>query len=841
MTTRRIAAFFMIVSLAVFLGLLGRNVWVQLRGLSVAETDNMQWTILQLETEIANLQVALSQATLDTTRDVAWVRLRADIALSRLSPIVNGNTRDLFTGDPEGEAVLAAVNAFADDAIAVLDAPGDLTRNDLVALRDLTEAIRPSVRQLALLGLEQGTVRSEARRAEFARLLRWTGGTAFALIIGLVLLLGALDRVLAQTRRHDAALRVSRERLSSTVEASLDAIVAADTAGRVVQFNAAAERIFGWPRDQILGRKMDETIIPHQHRAAHVAGMDRYLETREPHVVGAGRVELTGLRRTGEEFPIELSITSVVNEDGDVFIAFLRDISQRKITEQKLIDARDRAENMDRAKSQFLAVMSHEMRTPLNGVLGVLDLLRTTGLNDQQERYVGVAAASGEILLEHVNEALDITRIEVGAMALTPVPFALKPMVRDVVDVLAPLAHEKGVSLEMAFDPAMDLHFKADGGRIGQIVTNLIGNAIKFTETGHILVTVSGIHGADVTSASVTVTDTGRGIPADHHEDIFEDFVALAPAHAQGRQSRSDGLGLSIARKIARLMGGDLTVKSTLGAGSAFTLNIPLERIKTPTEPEDAPPLLSAPTRAKSVLIVEDNSINRSVLRDMLTGLGHEVSEAKDGLEGLHAAQAEGFDLIVMDISMPVMDGIEAARRIRQDQGPNQSTPILGLTAHGREEYRTRAELAGMTAFCTKPIRLAALRDILSDFDSPTQGAEARVDATVLDDLIDALGFDRARDALDRFGAEFHACLDRLTALPLADLPQDMGADLHKLRGGAAILGLTGVIDGVDDVAQSLKDDDSDHIAAATERLRQAGQTAQADARARIDAVRSGA
>ncbi|CAN0602888.1 unnamed protein product, partial [Ectocarpus sp. 12 AP-2014] len=215
--------------------------------------------------------------------------------------------------------------------------------------------------------------------------------------------------------QRDAELNASTARLGSTVEASLDAIVTANEAGEIVEFNTSAESIFGWSRDEILGQTMDTTIIPHHHRAAHAAGMDRYLATHDPHVLDAGRVELSALRKSGEEFPVELNITSVQSATGELFIAYLRDISVRKINEQKLIDARDKAEAMDRAKSQFLAVMSHEMRTPLNGILGVLDLMRQTKLTKKQDHYARVASASGEILLEHVNEALDITRIELGS------------------------------------------------------------------------------------------------------------------------------------------------------------------------------------------------------------------------------------------------------------------------------------------------------------------------------------------------------------------------------------------------------------------------------------------
>ncbi len=836
MLAKRIATLAVILVLSLFLGVLGNNVLVQLRGLSIAETDNMQWTILQVETEIANLQVAVLEALTDDNPDLDAVRLRSDIALSRLGPVQNGRTGELFRENAQAMPLLAAIDAFAASLIGILDTPGRLDRVDLVEMRELIVGIRPDVRQLALFGLQLGVERSEARRVAFSDQLWRTGATAIALIAALGVLLLVLDRVLARARQRDLALRASSDRLVSTVEASLDAIVAADQAGRIVQFNSAAERIFGWTNAEILGRKMDETIIPPQHRNAHKAGMDRYLATHEAHVVGGGRVELSALRKTGEEFPVEINITSVRDGAEELFIAYLRDISLRKINEQKLIDARDRALRMDRAKSQFLAVMSHEMRTPLNGVLGVLDLLRTTKLTERQERYVGVAAASGEILLEHVNEALDITRIEMGSMSLSPAPFPLRRCVEGVVDVLSPLAQERNLALELEFGTGMDRHFLADGGRIAQMLTNLVGNAIKFTDAGSIHVSVTGIHGADATSATFAVRDTGPGISPENHERIFEDFVALA--HAEGRQSRGDGLGLSIARKTARLMGGDLTVTSKMGEGSTFSLVLPLERVSAPADAATPELTHTRPVSARSILVVEDNAINRSVLHEMLKGLGHSVQEAKDGLEGLNAAKNCAVDLIIMDISMPVMDGIEATRRIRQEAGPNQSTPILGLTAHGREEYRTQAEQAGMTAFCTKPIRLAVLQEVLSGLDRADLGPVVSIDGVVLREMIDALGVSRARTTLDRFRSEFDDGIALLLQETETGVIAEMPALVHKLRGAAAMIGLTGIVVHLDVVSDAMAGDDPAALTSAIQSLRHAANAAQGQALDILSTVR---
>ncbi|QBX99705.1 response regulator [Rhodophyticola sp. CCM32] len=830
MTGKRFVVLIATGLLMMWFGILGINVLLELRYLSTASNDNMQWTILQVETEIANLNAVLSDQIAAEQPDIGVVRLRADIALSRVALIDSGRTGQAFVEDPETARLRQGLEVFSDRAIEILDNSGELGRTQLLELRALTHEIRPDVRQLALLGLERGVERSEAQREEFARQLRLTGISAIALIIGLTVLLLILDRMLARARERDAQLLASSDRLTSTVAASLDAIVTSNEQGEIVDFNASAETIFGWSRADILGQKMEDTIVPHRYRAAHAAGMERYLTTGTPRVVDGGRVELSGLRKSGEEFPIELNITSAQGNHGELFIAYLRDISDRKIAEQKLIDARDRAERMDRAKSQFLAVMSHEMRTPLNGILGVLDLMRTTDLTSRQERYVRVASASGEILLEHVNEALDITRIEIGTMKLAPSPFNLDVVVQSIVDVLTPLAHEKNLSLNLQFDPGMARPFLADGGRIGQILTNLIGNAIKFTNSGSITVAVGGVHGADMTAASISVTDTGAGIPPESLEDIFEDFVALT--HAEGRQSRGDGLGLSISRKIARLMGGDLTVQSVVGQGSSFTLSLSLERSTAEdiqaTHDDGTGGVIIDPPSAQQVLIVEDNAINRSVLRDMLEGLGHKVTEACDGAEGVEAAQKRRVDLIIMDINMPVMDGIEAVRRIREMAGPNQRTYVLGLTAHGREEYLAKAEAAGMDGFCTKPIRLYALQDILAGIG----GAEAssagdivadseQIDSATLTELVGALGAEKTTATVDRFFEELETTLARLVGLTVGADAEDISAETHKLRGSAALLGLTALVAEVDLIAAASKQGVAPAYADGIESLRQ--------------------
>ncbi|MEP3295226.1 MAG: ATP-binding protein [Pseudoruegeria sp.] len=762
------------------IGLLG-----QLRDLSIAEDDNLQWSISQIDVEFANLNAIISKRLSDPTVADDEIKLRLDIAISRLGILRFGRASILFADGQSFQNLIAPIESFSDQAIAIADKIGPISDSDLLQLRALTENVRPDVRKIALMGVELSAVRNDAQRIEFSRQLTRTGGIAIALLFLMAALMAILDRLLDRAAKRDAALLTSTQLLKSTVAASLDAIVTANDKGQIIEFNDAAEEVFGWRRNEIIGKTMENTIIPQQMRDAHNLGMKRFLAGNAPRVVDGGRVELSALRKSGEEFPIEINITSAQDGGRLKFIAYVRDISERKINEQNLIDARDQAQRTDKAKSQFLAVMSHEMRTPLNGILGVLDLMKTTKMDRQQMRYTDIATASSEILLEHINDALDITRIEAGALQLSEQIFDLPELAHSIVDVLEPLASEKQLTLTLRIDEAMRRGFYGDSNRLRQILTNLIGNAVKFTTHGSIIVHISGIHGPDTSSLRFSVTDTGAGIQADQVEQIFEDFVALA--QSEGRQSRGDGLGLSISRKIARQMKGDISVLSELGKGSTFTLTVPMQRKDCGSSLEDdiAENTSVIAKDRLEVLVTEDNNINRKVMRDMLQGLGHSVSEAVNGVECLKQAQTKRFDLIFMDISMPTMGGIEATNRLRTSGGPNAKTRIAGLTAHGIDEFQAQAEYAGMNEFHTKPIRLEKLREILSGINAHPSPAPH---SDTLQELCRALGADKVQSIGDEFFSELDKLVKEVDSGHMQDRSEDLAEAAHKIKGAAAIL-----------------------------------------------------
>jgi PAS domain S-box-containing protein len=624
--------------LTILLALMVYKLFSDLQDLSVSDgAPHNRWHSSQFETQVADLDSILTEniANVDLQRDE--VRQKINIVLSKLSVLKNDPYILNFGENPElVTSVLMPLFQFETRAIAIADKPAQITPSDLLDLRDILRKARPVVRKISLHGVELAAAQSTKRRTKFARQLIWSG-FAIGFLIMLASLLLLMDRMLLSAIRRAAALTASSRQLAATVAGSLDAIVIADSFSKIIEYNASAEGVFGWTRKEIIGRTMEDIFLPEGLRDAYKNAMNQPLLQDRSEAIYPIRFELSGRRKNGEEFPVELNMSFVKRNDDAIFMAYIRDVSDRKITEKALIEARDRAESADKAKSQFLAVMSHEMRTPLAGIVGIMDLLKTTKLSQKQDRYIQIATSSSTVLLDHINEALNITRIDVGKLELSSQEFNLPDLVETLVEVLEPLSNQKNLDLRLQLANNIESNFMGDSHRIRQILTNLLGNAIKFTDQGNINFSITGSDGPETSFVHFIISDTGLGIAPENHQKIFEEFVAIT----QGDQSqvRGDGLGLHISRKIARLMGGDVMVKSDIGKGAEFTLSLPLERVRKidgkVAEPASFP---HKENQNLSILVVEDNNVNREVLGDMLKGLGHSVSRATNGVEALDCA-----------------------------------------------------------------------------------------------------------------------------------------------------------------------------------------------------------
>ena len=376
--------------------------------------------------------------------------------------------------------------------------------------------------------------------------------------------------------------------------------------------------------------------------------------------------------------------------------------------------ALERAESSARAKSEFLAMMSHEIRTPMNGILGMAQLLELTSLNEEQRGYVNTIRGSGDALLVLIDDILDFSKIEAGKLDLESRDFALRQALSGTMDLYQPLAQRKGLSLQLKFDLDLPSHARGDRTRLRQILSNLLGNAIKFTPKGQVRVHVSVLE-RDVNGLmlGVAVHDSGVGIPADRLERLFKPFSQVDSSTT--RQFGGTGLGLAICKRLCELMGGEIGVTSQPGSGSTFRFSIRLEHAETAPEttPAALPPVSRSPGQdLPTVLVVDDDHVNRTLAVAMLGKLGLPSEAVSSGEDAVARVARGGVDIVLMDMQMPGMDGVQATEFIRGLELAEQPT-IIALTANAFDSDRDRCLAAGMDHFLPKPVRLQALRDKL--------------------------------------------------------------------------------------------------------------------------------
>jgi signal transduction histidine kinase/DNA-binding response OmpR family regulator len=460
---------------------------------------------------------------------------------------------------------------------------------------------------------------------------------------------------------------------------------------------------------------------------------------------------------------------------GGGWVRTLNDVTQRRRAEAMAEAARDEAEAAGAARAEFLAVMSHEIRTPMNGIIGVAGLLADLPLDATARHYVRIITESGEHLLQLINDILDFSRLDAGRLELDIRPFDLPALLRGTVELMDGAARNKGLLLEL--DMAADLPrvVAGDGSRLRQILLNLLGNAVKFTETGSVRLSATARREGEAVVLSVAVADTGIGIPAEAMGRLFREFSQVDSSIS--RRFGGSGLGLAISQRLIREMGGDIQVESVPGLGSTFRFEARLRAVA-----EVAPEARPAPL---NVLLAEDNETNRLVASRLLERMGHRVTCVPDGAAAVAAVRGGGVDLVVMDVMMPNLDGIEATRAIRALSGPHAATPVIGLSANASPADVAAGLTAGMNHFESKPITASRLEAAIAMALPAGQAGKATaavVDREVVDALAANIGGAAAAEVVRQF-------VEEATTLTAGETAPD-AAMLRVLERGAATLGL---------------------------------------------------
>lgn len=741
--------------------------------------------------------------------------------------------------------------------------------NGAKELMDRLRAVSSDIKETASQEWQQHDREAKLRATRMVVAIVIGGGLAIALILLAIMI---VHHDLAARRKSEQALRESEVRNRLIFDSAFDAGIIIDETAQIVAWNTQAERTFGWPRSEAVGRLLSDLIISQAHRAAYLVDLRRFLESGEARVLNQ-RIEIVALHQDGHEFPVELAMAPVRLASGHIFTAFVRDITEvkradqalreselryrnvveaamdviftlspdgiitslnpafskvtgwlvqnwagksflpllhpddvqpalqllqrvlaneplalfelrvrsisgdyltgeftvspqmqggrvvailgivRDITERKRVamelqKARETAEEANRSKSEFLATMSHEIRTPMNAIIGMADLLWETPLQQEQQEYVGIFRRAGISLLNLINDILDLSKVEAGHLRLETIEFDLHDVIDKSGEMMGLRAHEKALELTCSVAPNAPTDLTGDPNRLLQVVLNLLGNAIKFTDSGHVTLRVErDPDAADECRLRFMVADSGIGIPADKREVIFESFTQADSSTT--RQYGGTGLGLTISKRLVTMMGGQIWVESALGGGSVFYFTA---RFGVRSRPSADPPEVNL--RGIRTLVADDHAANRQVLNEALSLWGAGVTTVRHGLAALseiqraHAA-AEAYRLVVLDCRMPHMDGFEVVERLSGTPAL-EGLIVVVLTSSNRSGDIARTYKMGLGGYLVKPIRRSELIKVITIAFDRSKGIAPKAPApTPAADLSRALNILLVEDSAD--------------------------------------------------------------------------------------------
>jgi PAS domain S-box-containing protein len=566
---------------------------------------------------------------------------------------------------------------------------------------------------------------------------RWfyTFGLLFAGVVCVaVVWIVVLRREVARRKRAENALREGEERLRTLINSTPDIVCFKDGHGRWLEANETDMEMLGLKGIEYHG-KTDKELA---QEAAPMYGPVFAMCQKSDEVAWRTRA----LSRGEEIIPLvsggykvfDVIKVPVFHENGarKGLVVLGRDITERKITEEELLRAKEEAESANRSKSEFLANMSHEIRTPLNGILGMLQLMKTTEIDSEQEEYVVNAIQSSRRLTRLLSDILDLSRVEAGRLVISNEPFSFSEVMASLEHLFTPAAKQKRLKLRFDLSPEIPERLCGDAFRLQQVLSNLLGNAIKFTDSGEVRVESHPLPGAgqDEQRILFTVSDTGIGIPDDVLDSLFNAFTQAENYYE--RRYQGAGLGLAITKQLVTLMGGTMSVVSTVGEGSTFSFPLPFQVVDGGIL-EAVEDKTTWPETACNVLLAEDDAISSFATKRLLEKMGCTVTVAEDGMQALDALSREAFDVVLMDAQMPHLDGIKATKTIRNgDAGKDRANvPIVALTAYAMDGDKERFLAAGMDAYVSKPVEMEALKEVFSRLGGTGMESETESEAEI--------------------------------------------------------------------------------------------------------------
>lgn len=756
----------------------GHIVWIG-QTVRLIESDNQVTELVAVARDISDRKQA--EIKLETTQ-------------IRLSTLITNLQSGVLVEDEQGRAIL--VNQLFCDIFQIPLSPNELIGSDCAEAR---QQVKPLFQQPDQF-IGRMTELLETRKACVGEEISMANGTILELDYIPIFrddhqYMGHLWKYTDVTEKYIAReqIRKSEEKYRGIMNNMELGLLEVDNNQTIIRAYERFSKMVGYTEDELIGKNAVELLLVPEFTEVLAQ------QQRERQQGNAGSYEIQLIKKDGGRIWALVSGVPIIDEHGVIVgsMGIHYDLTERKQLEQELAKAKQVADEARQAEKQFLANMSHEIRTPLNAIIGMSHLLFDTQPTRQQREYVDILKTSADFLHSLISDLLDMTKIEAGRIEVHARPFDLGGLLRATQKVFEMKLQNRPISIDVMLDARITGDFIGDDVMLNQILMNLVGNAEKFTEEGNILI-VAKIKKEDETYHWIefTVSDTGIGIPQEKLSLVFQKFRQVNP---QGHKHKGTGLGLAITKELVEIQKGTIGVKSQVGHGSVFTFTLPY--VKAPATSETKSPVEQSLTKvdelkACQVLVVEDNLMNQTYIGSLLTKWQIPYTLASDGKKAVEAAKTQRFNIILMDIQMPIMDGYEATVAIRNTHNPNQHSPIIALTASAMLDHKSTAMEAGMNDFLTKPFDPNQLLGILQQYAfSEQDDADSSWFDKSLDQerLLELYGDDRgyASEMFTTFLSEIVPEINQLPVLYKEQKWVDLCKLAHKLKPTLSMVGLT--------------------------------------------------